>query len=154
MRGISFAIAMGIAILLPMLVNYGVNIFSPPPKWEDYQPMRVPVMPGQATPEGLAQRQKEFMERNKEMMEHSKRHQKHLFYVALPAGLAAIIGGSFVSVPAIGPGLVFGGVFTLIEGYWLYWSELEDWVKFISIVVALVALIFTAYRRLAPTVNK
>jgi hypothetical protein len=151
MRGIPFAIAMGIAILLPMLVNYGVKIFSPPPA---YQPMEFPpILPPGATSEEIAQRQKEFSERNKERMEHSRRHQKHLFYVAVPVGLAAIIGGSFVSVPAIGPGLVFGGVFTLIEGYWFYWSDLEEWIKFVSILIALAALVFTAYTRLAPKQN-
>jgi hypothetical protein len=148
MRGITFAIAMGIAILLPMLVNYGVSIFSPAPA---YQPMEFPpILPPSATPEEKAQRQEEFSERNKKRLEEVRRHQRHLFYVAVPVGIAAIIGGTFVSVPAIGPGLVFGGVFTLIEGYWFYWSELEVWIKFISLLVALVALVFTAYSRLAP----
>ncbi len=152
MRAITFAIAMGIAILLPMLVMYGVNIFSPPPKWETSTLLMAPG-PG-ATHEERTEWQKELREHNEKMMEQRKRYQKHLFYVAVPAGLAAIIGGSFVSVPAIGPGLVFGGVFTLIEGYWFYWSELEDWIKFTSILIALAALIFTAYRRLAPRISK
>jgi hypothetical protein len=144
MRGVAFAIATGIAILLPMFINYGVNIFSPTPKY----PTGVVVW-DQAHPEKHAEWMKKSMEYKKQM----KRHQQLLFYVAVPAGIAAIIGGSFIAVPAVGPGLVFGGVFTLIEGYWFYWSELEDWAKFVSIVIALAALIFTAYRRLAPRSN-
>jgi hypothetical protein len=148
MRGITFAIAMGIAILLPMLINYGVSIFSPPPKLELFPPPRV-LGPG-ATPEEIAQRDKEVGEHHKKMIEHSRRYQKHLFYVAVPVGIAAIIVGAFVSIPAIGPGLVFGGVFTLIQGYWFYWAELEAWIKFLSILIALAALLFTAYSRLTP----
>jgi hypothetical protein len=149
MKGILFAISFGIAILLPMLVNYGVNIFNPVPMRADYNPP-LDTSITETAPEVRAQRFKEYQEREKKYEQVYGLHQKYLFYVAVPVGLIAILVGLYLKLPAIGSGLVFGGVFTLLEGYWSYWSHLVDWIKFISILIALVMLILMAYRRFTP----
>ena len=149
MKGLVFAVSFGIAVLLPMLVFYGVNIFNPVPMRADYNP---PIQESinEATPEVRAERFKDYQEREKTYMEIYTDHEKYLFYATLPVGLLAIIVGVYLNIPAIGSGLVFGGVFTLIEGYFSYWSNLVDWIKFISILIALVMLILMAYRRFIP----
>ncbi len=150
MKGINFAIAMGIAILLPLLVVYGVNTFSPPPKWEDYHPKEQFSAPVEKeTPEETARRNAEYQEQSKKMEDARRVHQMRLFFTAVPVGLIAIIAGTFVRIPALAPGLVFGGVFTLVEGYLFNWQELGDPIKFVSLLVALVVLGITAYRRLS-----
>lgn len=104
-----FALGFGIAIILPMVIYYGVSTFSPAPKWNDY----------------------------------------YLFYVAVPLGIFAILFGAFSPIQAIGTGLMFGGIFTLTEGYFCYWSELQDWMRFLSLLIAFVVLIYIGYRKLA-----
>jgi hypothetical protein len=42
--------------------------------------------------------------------------------------------------------MVFGGVFTLIMGYYSNWNQLSDGIKFVSLLIALASLVFAAYR--------
>jgi hypothetical protein len=131
-----FALGFGIAIALPLLIYYGVSTFSPPPKWQDYQPKGTFVREEQ---ERLAQ----------QYHVQAQRFARHLFFVATPLGIAAIIFGAVTAVEAIGTGLMFGGIFTVIEGYFWYWSELPPWMRFLSLLVAFGILIFIGYRQFA-----
>jgi len=151
MKGINFAIAMGIAVLLPMLVLYGVNTFSPPPEWEDFHSRRLyeEPTPETITPEEKAERFRLQQEASEKMEASRKQYQMRLFFTAVPVGLIAIIAGTFIRIPALAPGMVFGGVFTLIEGYLINWQELSDPIKFVSLLIALIILAVTASRRLA-----
>ncbi|MBC8524936.1 MAG: hypothetical protein H8D27_06215 [Chlorobium phaeobacteroides] len=151
MKGINFAIAMGIAVLLPMLVLYGVNTFSPPPEWEDFHSRQLyeAPTPETITPEEKAERLRLQQEASEKMEAARKQYQMRLFFTAVPVGLIAIIAGTFIRIPALAPGMVFGGVFTLIEGYLINWQELSDPIKFVSLLIALIILAVTASRRLA-----
>ena len=144
-----FALGFGIAVLLPMVIHYGVNTFSPRPKWQDYKIENYYERHERATTAEKAKLEEERSRLEKEQEEHEKRFQKHLFFVATPIGIAAIIVGSFVAVQAIGTGLMFGGIFTLMDGYIWYWSELENWMRFLSLLIAFIILILIGYRRLA-----
>ena len=156
MKGVNFAIAMGIAILLPMLVLYGVNTFSPPPEWEDYHSRQLYEEPpaGKITAEEKTERLRLQQEASDKMQAARQQYQMHLFFTAVPAGLIAIIAGTFIRVPALGPGMVFGGVFTLAGGYLFNWQELSDPVKFVSLLIALIVLAVTAYRRPGSPANE
>ncbi|MCG8342401.1 MAG: hypothetical protein MI684_06140 [Chlorobiales bacterium] len=156
MRGINFAIAMGIAILLPMLVIYGVKTFSPPPEWEDFHTRELyeKLSPEKITPEEKAEIARKQQEASAKLDAAKRQHQMHLFFAAVPVGLIAIIAGTFIRVPALGPGMVFGGVFTLVEGYLFNWQELSDPIKFVSLLIALIVLGVTAYRRLGSRANE
>ena len=144
-----FALGFGIAIILPMLVHYGVSTFSPAPKWQDrygandYQDYQ------NATPEEKARFNKERSTKETIWLEKEKIFEKHLFLVAVPIGIVAIIVGAVSPIQAIGTGLMFGGIFTLVDGYCWYWSELQDWMRFLSLLAAFVVLIFIGYRKLA-----
>ena len=56
--------------------------------------------------------------------------------------------GAFLRRPAIGTGLMFGGIFSICDGYFNNWSKLADVLKFGSLLVAFGLLIFLGYRRL------
>jgi hypothetical protein len=43
---------------------------------------------------------------------------------------------------------MFGGIFSVCDGYISYWSELSDALRFISLVVAFLVLIFVGYKKL------
>jgi hypothetical protein len=143
-----FALGFGIAIVFPMMIHYGVSTFSPQPKWDDYQIENYYERHKRATP---AEQEKMEAEKNRlhEQREVAeKRFQKHLFFVAVPLGLAAIIIGAFLSIQAIGTGLMFGGIFSVCNGYFNYWSELADPLRFASMLLAFVVLVALGYKKL------
>ena len=140
------ALGFGIAIVFPMLLHYGVSTWTPQPKWDLYDLQR-PFNP-QATPEEKAQWQAEQQKKQEERRIAEKRFQQHLFAVAVPLGLVALLVGAFLRLPAIGTGLMFGGIFSICDGYLNYWSELADVLKFSSLLIAFILLLFLGYCRL------
>src|SRR2546425_1981011 len=112
------ALAFGIAVVFPMLLHYGVSTFSPRPKWEDYQVQG--LFDPHATAEEKAQRQAEQQKKQQERKAAEKRFEQHLFAVAVPLGLIAILCGAFLRIPATGAGLMFGGIFSVCDGYFNY----------------------------------
>ncbi|MDP2905487.1 MAG: hypothetical protein Q8O22_04215 [Candidatus Omnitrophota bacterium] len=144
-----FALGFGIAIILPMLVHYGVSTFVPAPKWQDrYDNSSYRQYEG-AAPEQKAKMDAERKAKERIWRQKEKIFQQYLFIVAVPVGLAAVIMGALVPIQAVGTGLMFGGIFTLVDGYANYWSELYDWMKFLSLLAAFVVLIYIGYRKLA-----
>ncbi len=144
-----FALGFGIAIILPMMVHYGVSTFSPRSSWRDYRDSGYYGSRQNASPEEKARLEKKRDEQIKILEEGRRRFQRNLFLVAIPIGIIAIILGSLTAVQAIGTGLMFGGIFTLVDGYCWYWSELQDWMRFVSLLLAFIVLIYIGYRRLA-----
>ena|SRR3989338_4145933 len=141
-----FGFGFGIAIILPMLVHYGVSTFSPAPKWETSYTSNY-YQYQNATPEEKEKLQIEDNKRQEKYRQHRKTFERHLFYVAAPVGVAAIIVGAGLTVQAVGAGLIFGGIFTLIDGYCWYWSELQDWMRFLSLLMAFIVLIGIGYAK-------
>lgn len=144
-----FALGFGIAIILPMLVHYGVSTFSPAPKWQDRYNYNYYQGYQNATPEQKAKLDKERELADIKWRAQQKTFQRHLFAVAVPVGIAVIVIGAVTTIQAIGTGLMFGGIFTLLDGYICYWSELQDSMRFLSLLAAFIVLIFIGYRKLA-----
>jgi len=142
-----FGFGFGIAVLLPLLVHYGVSTFSPAPKWDQYHTNNYSQYQG-ATPEEKERLRAEDDKRREKYKQHRKMFERHLFYVATPIGIAAIIIGATLAVQAVGAGLIFGGIFTLVDGYCWYWSELQDWMRFLSLLAAFIVLVACGYRKL------
>ena len=135
-----FGFGFGIAIILPMLVHYGVSTFSPAPKWNEYYSNHY-YQYQNATTEEKAKLQAEDDKRQAQYQQKRKVFERNLFFVAAPVGIAAIITGSLFAVQAIGAGLIFGGIFTLVDGYCWYWSELQDWMRFLSLLITFMVLV-------------
>ena len=140
------ALGFGIAIVFPMLLHYGVSTWTPQPKWNLYD-LQQPYNP-QATAEEKAQQQAELQKTADQRHIAETRFQQHLFAVAVPLGLVALLVGAFLRLPATGTGLMFGGIFSICDGYFNYWSELADILKFVSLLIAFILLLFLGYRRL------
>jgi hypothetical protein len=102
------AIGFGIAIVFPLLVYYGVRTAYSPPKWdtEIY-----------SSPMTAEERQRQ-RERREAYIAQSREFARVLIIASTPLGIAAILIGTFVSLPALGTGLILGGIFTVAHGYW------------------------------------
>jgi len=143
-----FGFGFGIAILLPMVIHYGVSTFSPQPKWRDYHDNGYYNNYKDATPEEKKALEEKRRKIDNEFRAKQKTFERRLFYVAAPTGIAAIAIGSLLSVQAIGAGLIFGGIFTLVDGYGCYWSELQDWMRFLSLLVAFIVIVCIGYLKM------
>ena len=145
------ALGFGIAIILPMMIHYGVSTFSPPPKYKDYVVEGYWQKYQTASPAEKIVLEKENKAVQEKREAHEKRFQRHLFFVAVPVGLIAIIVGSLIGIQAIGSGLMFGGIFSVTDGYCWYWSQLDDAMKFASLAVAFTLLIVIGYKKMADS---
>jgi hypothetical protein len=140
------AIGFGIAIVFPLLIYYGVTTFSPAPKLADFY--TAPPFNANATPQERQEHNEKSQAGMKAYNEAAKAFAARLLYVSAPLGYAAILFGAFTSIAAVGTGLIFGGLFSVAIGYWEYWAHLENWLRFVSLLVALAVLLFIGYRKL------
>jgi uncharacterized membrane protein YphA (DoxX/SURF4 family) len=145
MLGRQIAIGFGIALIFPLLVYYGVSTFYPAPK---YQTVTETLTP-QSTPEERRVYAEQQRQRRDEYNAAARNFARILVMVAAPLGIAAILIGAYYRVSAIGTGLIFGGIFSVVGGYWHYWSYLEDWIRFVSLLAGFAILLFIGLRRLA-----
>jgi uncharacterized membrane protein YphA (DoxX/SURF4 family) len=136
------AIGFGIAVIFPLLVHYGVATFHATPKYEPW----VALAPN-ATPDERKEYLTQQQQRQKNYAEAAKEFARILVIVSTPLGVAAILFGAYLSFQAVGTGLIFGGIFAISWGYWSYWSYLDDWMRFVSLLVGFAALIFVGIRR-------
>jgi hypothetical protein len=132
-----FALAFGIAVVFPAMIHYAVSSFSPEPRWSDYHTTAL-----------IDQNSAEYQKQDTAYRAAEKAFEQHLFFVAVPLGLITIIVGAFLPIPAIGTGLMFGGIFSVCDGYYNYWSELSSLWKFFSLLAAFIVLLVVGYKKL------
>jgi hypothetical protein len=146
------AIALGIAVLYPMLVYCGVSIFYPVPRLETRIYASARIAP--TTPEERKAREQEDQaaeQRHKQELDAVDKATRPFFraliLVATPLGILAILIGSYLRIPAVGTGLILGGMSTVAGGYSGYWDHLDDWIRFVSLLVGLCILVVVGYRQ-------
>lgn len=144
-----FALGFGIAIIFPIMVHYGVSTFVPSPKWQERYENSYYQDYSNATPEAKAKLDQERKQQEQVWLAKEKRFQRALFSVAVPLGIAAILMGSLAAIQAVGTGLMFGGIFLLLDGYCNFWSELADSARFLSLLFAFIVLMYIGYKKLA-----
>lgn len=135
------ALAFGIAIVFPSMIHFGVGVVNKNPSWQEYQVEDYYEKYQNATPEEKEKLSKDKKQLAKERKDQTKRFQMTLFFVAVPLGLIVLILGAFLPFRAIGAGLMFAGIFSICDGYFNYWSEISDILKFISSFCAFITLV-------------
>ncbi len=116
----NISIGIGIMILLPLMTHVGTRLIIKDPPRSSYNS---PV---------YKLEQKKFA--------------KYYFYVTTVVGIAAIAAGIVSPLPFLGMGFILGGVFCITAGYFRYWDELNDLIKFISLLIALVLLVVSSFK--------
>jgi hypothetical protein len=144
------AIGFGIAIIFPLLVYYGVSSIHSPPKWADYHKTRMGPPPTATT-----EQRKEFADRQQAEGDAygaaAKEFARLLVIIATPLGVAAILIGCYVAIHSIGTGLILGGIGAVGFGYWNYWNYLDDWMRFVSLLIAFGILLLVGKRMYSAT---
>jgi hypothetical protein len=94
-------------------------------------------------------RQRDYREKQQAYTAAAREFSRDLVFVSAPLGIAANLIGAYLPLYAIGTGLIFGGIFSVGAGYLGYWSYLDDWVRFVSLLAGFVILLFVGYHRIA-----
>ncbi len=155
----------GFAVLLPMLIHYGIDVFAPSFDWrargEESQRYyreqeRLKTQERDATGDEKARvRQRlEQLEQRHDQEQEGIRGQRDQsgrihFFVGVPIGILMTLLGSFIRVQAIGGGLMLGGIFTFTEGCFWYWTDLPRVGRFLVLLVAFGVLLWIGYQRLS-----
>ena len=146
------AVGWGIAVVFPLLVYYAVAVLSPPPQL-NFNAAAVTVAPN-ASPEqrqqALQQRQQALREAQQVYAEKEHHFTLLLFLIAVPLGLAAILSGGWGRPHAIGTGFLLGGILTVGQGCYFNWFYLDKSLRFLSLLAALLALLFAGFRGATP----
>lgn len=142
MLALQLVIGVGIALLFPLLIYTGVAVMKAPPKSRDFL---THVRGGISAEEKRADEEIIGHERNA-WQSARVAYARLLFTVMAPAGVAAIIGGYFIGINAIGVGLLTGGILCSVYGYGGYWEALTQPMRFVSILAGLLMLLFIGIR--------
>ncbi len=82
-------------------------------------------------------------------------YNRNVFVVLVVAGLIALALGFLVfSVPAVANGFLGGGLVSLIVGTVRYWSDMNDYLRFVILGIALAVLVWLGYKKLKTKSEK
>ena len=173
-----YGFLLAIAIVLVVFVNVGVYTFYKPPKYEDFclggilekhyaTPIREVkdckyIEPteelkneckdkGDISPEydkdGCIKSY--YCETcNKEFNDEMSVYNRNVFIILSIAGLISIVISLLLNNYAVVNGLMFGGIINIFVGIVRYWSDMDEYLRFIISGIILAILIFIAYKRL------
>ena len=151
----------GFAIVIPLLIHYGVELLLPAAGDREYAQSHYRELRRLQRAEEYAtapaekakiQAQIDLLEQQQDAYEsgreaRSDQGHQYRFFIGVPLGIVAILIGSFVRVQAVGGGLMLGGIFTFTEGCYWYWTDLQRLGKFSVLLAAFVVLLWIGYQR-------
>ena len=138
----------GIAVVFAAVVHYGFYAFIPRPNWENYQIKNYWERYNGASLGEKVILEREKNEKNKLFNEDWRRWATKYFYIGLPIGILAVVIASLIKLPAVGSGLLAGGILVLIESYGHYWGQMPDISKFLSLSAVFIILVWVGYRKI------
>lgn len=119
------------------------------PRYYKYQaPALVPVSPEDS------QAQKGWCDptaKCRESYESSRNvYNRNVFVVLILAGLVSLaLGFLIISASPVAHGFLGGGLISLIIGTIRYWSDMDDYLRFIILGVALAVLVWLGYKKIS-----
>lgn len=157
----------GIAMLVPMLTHYGIDIFVPSPmeawrvqgqrssqQYRQLAQLREQERRAATEDEKAKLRQQiDLLEQRREGEQQSRealqaQSKRVRFFVAIPIGILATLAGASLAAHAVGSGLMLGGIFTFTNGCWWYWADLPATSRFLVLLIGFGVLWWIGYRRL------
>ncbi|MEK7609372.1 MAG: hypothetical protein AAB476_02750 [Patescibacteria group bacterium] len=116
-------------------------------KYYPSEPRPIPVEPAADQQKGWCDSTAECRESYESVREV---YNRNVFVVLVVLGLVSLgLGFLAISAPAVANGFLGGGLLSLIIGSIRYWSEMNDYLRFIILGVALAALIWLGYKKIA-----
>ena len=142
-----------IAVLLVLLVIFGVEAFYPAPTYPEYQYLdRLGPVPLPESPEyeewqqAWDEWQQEQLRVEEEYRQETAVYHRSIFFIVLPLGVVFAIGGTLIRrrLDIFGAGLILGGMATMISA--VVPDDLDSKLRFAGIAAALAVLVFVGYK--------
>jgi len=152
---IKIGLGLALAVVYPFMVGFGIEAFYAPPQ-QAYEVCRsadpnTPVKEGE-TPAKMyidPQNDAKYKVCYDKAQEKVDIHSRNLFIIATAFGFLAIIVGTLLfseKLGPVGPGLVFGGLFTILYGTMRSFRSLDKQWIFIELVVVFIGIILVTWR--------
>ena len=138
----------GIAVVFVAVVHYGLYAFFPRPNWENYQIKNYWERYNGASLGEKVVLEREKNEKDNLFKEDRRRWAAKYFYIGLPIGILAVVIASLIRSPAVGSGLLAGGIIVLIKSYGHYWGHMPDISRFLSLCAVFIILVWVGYKRI------
>ncbi len=166
LRWKKFGLGLAIALIFPFMVMYGFASFTTEPV-ADYSYYQLepaenynretrnkiyfsPSGESISVEQYQVFREKYQDERAKQQQEYRDKMETfhtYLFITMVGFGVAAIVAGIFLAIPAASTGVLFGGVASVGIGYIDYLSYMNEVAIFVSLLLAFIALFYVAYKK-------
>lgn len=165
-------IAVTITIIFALFVGYGIEVFNPSTKYDDFCPKDVYNIDNQEAClnaggewgiEGTMEYPRPVkLDQGEEIQPYcyapqrcydqfetaTTKHNKIVFIVAVIIGILSIIAGIILKKDPVSTGILGGGVLTIIYGTIRYWQYANNILKFVLLGIVLAILIWIGYKKL------
>ena len=168
-------VAIAIAIVFNLFVNYGIDTFYPGPEWDDFceeEERFGYVKPGECEKVNVtddlrrncAEQKGHVSYRNYDVNDCpteaycetcrnefegvEESHSGNVFVVLMIISITVLVAGIILKADAVSLGFSMAGVLGLIISSMRYWSHLQDVYRFLLLGVALAVLIWVGYRKI------
>jgi hypothetical protein len=144
MKAIKVALAIGIAVLFPLLANMTVQIFRTPPESDAYYDYY------NLTPKTEQERQtaeKDMRARNAKFEAAGKEFNIFSFWFTFPLGILGIVGAYLLRrVGTVAAGLLFGSLATISFASYSCWETLPGLIRYVTLLLTLALLTLLAVK--------
>ncbi|MEK6907348.1 MAG: hypothetical protein AABW45_02375 [Nanoarchaeota archaeon] len=154
-------LALAIAIILVSFIAVGIDTFYKGPKDDCYNEARPKILNCEFMLEPnrtscYLEQQNEYEIQNQESQKCYEEFQKvdnvyrrNAFIILTIIGVLVIVIGLLVkNINSLSFGLMIGGLVTILMGIVKYWSQMNEYLRFIILGVLLAILIWVSYRKL------
>jgi len=167
-------IAVAIAIVFNLFVNYGVATFHPGPEYDDYCKESARVLPlrepSECTAINVSEEMQDQCNEQKgyiaykydsygcatesycetcgvEYREVREVYDGQIFVVLTIVAVIALVAGVLIKVETVSTGFLLAGVLGFIIASMRYWQHLQNVFRFLLLGVALAVLIWLGYKK-------
>lgn len=148
-------LGLALAVVYPFMVGFGIEAFYPPPQ-NAYEECRQldpnnKIRVDESKPINFIDPQTDakYKECYDKAQEKVDIHSRNLFLIAAGFGFLAIIVGTLLfseKIGPVGPGLVFGGLFTILYGTMRSFRSVDKQWIFAELVVVFIGIILVTWR--------
>jgi hypothetical protein len=147
---VKMGLGLAIAVVFPLMVGLGIEAFYASPKMsENCQTLQE----GNYGKEGPSDSEQAVMNKcNKDLTKEMETYNRNVFIPITIIGFVALAGGALVISEAMGPvapGLVFGGILTILYGAGRGFGAVDKRWLFLELAIVLIGLILVTRRFLS-----
>jgi hypothetical protein len=126
------------------------KFIKPAPRLQDFKTQHTSVPGQQLTPEERKIRAEELRKGSQQFKVAMVSFSASFLFTATIIGFLEIVGGAFLPLAGIAPGLIVGGVLTILSGNLIGWTYSTASAHFASLLAGLIGVILVGVRIQRP----